>query len=94
MSLSDQFYMQRIEDAIQALSVLQGYAQERADAAHNIDEYSGPCHLADTIKETLAAATQERAATVAKYNPAPATEAANAPTQRISLVKRGKGVAA
>lgn len=94
MSTSDTYYLERIESAIQALAILQGYAQERADAARNIDEYSGPCALADAIKKTLKAATEERAATVAKYSPAPATAAEKAPTQRISLVKRGKGVAA
>ncbi len=94
MSTSDTFYLQRIENALQALAILQGYAQERADAARNVDEYSGPCHLAAAIKKTLKAATDERAAVVAKYNPAPATEAEKAPTQRITLVKIGKGVAA
>lgn len=94
MSTSDTFYLERIENAIQALAILQGYAQERADAAHNVDEYSGPCALADAITKTLKAATDERAAVVAKYSPMSHAANEKAVTQLITLVKRGKEVAA
>lgn len=90
MSTSDSFYKQRLDAFLEAAAVLQGYACDRAHAARNADEYSGPSDLALAIQAATKAAEAEREALAKKYA---ADE--NAPTQPILItLKRRKEVAA
>lgn len=90
MSTSDSFYKQRLDAFLEAAAVLMGYACDRAHAAKDANEYSGPCDLALAIKEATKAAEAEREAVAKKYA---ADE--KAPTQPIMIsLKRRKEVAA